>query len=51
MTTNKMIAVQIGGGKQLRNIMWQGCDDPTRDWIHDCIRATRDHDSMIKQAT
>ena len=33
--TNRMIAVQIGGGKQLHNIMWQGCD----------------HGRMIKHAT
>jgi len=29
-TTNRMIAVQMGGGKQLCNIVWQGCDDPIR---------------------
>ncbi len=38
--TNRMIAVQMWGGEQLRNIVWQGCDDPTRDQIRDCIRAT-----------
>jgi hypothetical protein len=38
--TNRMIAVQMWGGEQLRNIVWQGCDDPTRDWIRDCVRAT-----------
>jgi len=50
-TTNRMIVVQMGGGKQLRNIVWQGCDDPTRDRISDCIRATQYLGRTIKHAT
>jgi hypothetical protein len=50
-TTNRMIAVQMWGGEQLRNIMWQGCDDPTRDRIRDCIRATRYRGRTIEHAT
>ncbi len=46
-----MIAFQMVGGKQLRNIVWQGCDDLTRDRIRDCIRATRYRGRMIKYAT
>jgi hypothetical protein len=38
--TNRMIAVQMWGGEQLRNIMWQGCDDLTCDRTRDCVRAT-----------
>jgi hypothetical protein len=41
----------MGGGKQLRNIVWQGCDDPTRDRIRDCIRATQYCGRMIEHAT
>jgi len=46
-----MIVVQMGGGKQLHNIVWQGCDDPTRDRIRDCVRATEYPDRTIKHAT
>jgi len=49
--TNRMIVVQMGGGKQLRNIVWQGCDDPTRDRIHDCVRATQYRGRTIEHAT
>jgi hypothetical protein len=50
-TTNRMIAVKMWGGEQLRNIVWQGCDDPTRDRIRDCIRATRYCGRTIKHTT
>ena len=50
-TTNRMNAVQIGEGKQLCNIVWQGCDDPTRDRIRDCVRAKRYCGCTIKHAT
>jgi len=50
-TTNRMIVVQMGGGKQLRNIVWQGCDDLTRDRIRDCIRATQYRGRTIEHAT
>jgi hypothetical protein len=48
---DRMIAVQIGEGKQLHNIVWQGCDDSTRDRIRDCVRATRYRGRMIEHAT
>jgi len=51
-TTNRMIIVQMGGGgKQLRNIVWQECDDLTCDRIRDCVRATRYCGRTIKHAT
>jgi hypothetical protein len=50
-TTNRMIAVQMWGGELLRNIVWQGCDDPTHDRICDCIRATLYCGRTIKHAT
>jgi hypothetical protein len=50
-TTNRMIAVQIGGGKRLRNIVWQGCDDPTHDQIRDCVRATQYHGHTMEHVT
>jgi hypothetical protein len=50
-TTNRMIEVRIGGGEHLRNIMWQGCDDPARDRTRDCVRATRYRGRTIKHAT
>ncbi len=40
-TTNRIIAVQMWGGERLHTIVWQGCDDPTRDRIRDCVKATR----------
>ncbi len=49
-TTNRMIAVQMWGGEQLRNV-WQGCDDPTCDRTRDCVRATRYGGRMIEHAT
>ncbi len=51
MMTNRMIAVQMWGDKQLRNIMWQGCDDLTRDQIRDCVRATQYHGRKMEHAT
>ena len=50
-TTNRMIAVQTWGGEQLRNIVWQGCDDPARDRTRDCVRATRYRGRTIEHAT
>ncbi len=50
-TTNRMIAVQMWGGEQLRNIVWQGCDDQTCDRTRDCFRATRYGGRTIKHAT
>jgi hypothetical protein len=35
----------------LRNIVWQGCDDPTCDRTRDCVRATRYGGRTIEQAT
>jgi hypothetical protein len=49
--TNIMIVVQMGGGKQLCNIVWQGCDDPNRDRIHAYVRATRYRGRTIEHAT
>ena len=46
-----MIAVQMWEGEQLRNIVWQGCDDLTRDRIRDCVRATRYRGHTIEHAT
>jgi hypothetical protein len=31
--------------------VWQGCDDPTRDRIRDCVRATGYRGRTIKHAT
>jgi hypothetical protein len=30
---NRMIVVQMWGGKHLCNAVWQGCDDLTGDWM------------------
>ncbi len=49
--TNRMIAVQIGEGKLLRNIMWHGCYDPTHYRIRDCVRATQYRGRTIEHAT
>ena len=50
-TTNRMITVQMWGGEQLRNIVWQGCDDPTCDRTRDCVRTTRYGVHTIEHAT
>ncbi len=49
--TNRMIAVQMWGGEQLRNIVWQGCNDSTCDWTRDCVRATQYGGRTIEHAT
>jgi hypothetical protein len=49
--TNRMVAVQMWGDEQLRNIVWQGCDDRTQDQTRDCVRATQNCERTIEHAT